>query len=90
MTDKLVEEPSRRLLKHIIKCFIELSKGPRDNEGLRCCIPRSLTYPKIINLLSDDGDGMRGLQQLLKNVQAHVSSTGDLVLVTSWKAELNS
>ncbi|KAL6143914.1 hypothetical protein ACLB2K_054609 [Fragaria x ananassa] len=93
MTDKLVEEPSRRLLKLIIKCFIELSKGPslcRDNEGLRCCIPRSLTYPKIVNLLSDDGDGMRGLQQLLKNVQAHVSSTGDLVLVTSYKAELNS
>lgn len=29
MTDKLLEEPSARLLKLIIKCFLILSKGPR-------------------------------------------------------------
>ncbi|XP_050379907.1 uncharacterized protein LOC126797303 [Argentina anserina] len=80
MTDKLVEEPSRRLLKLIIKCFTELSKGPRDSDSLRCCIPKSLAYPNIINLLSGDGDAMRRLQQLLKNVQAHISTTGELVI----------
>ncbi|KAM5580592.1 hypothetical protein ABKV19_010041 [Rosa sericea] len=83
MTDKLLEEPSARLLKLIIKCFLILSKGPRDSEGLRCCIPKSLTHPNVINLLSGDLDAMRGLQQLLKNVsnghQVHVSPTGELV-----------
>lgn len=29
MADKLVQEPSRRLLKLIIRCFLALSKGPR-------------------------------------------------------------
>lgn len=29
MMEKLVEEPSRRLLKHIIRCYLKLSESPR-------------------------------------------------------------
>ncbi|ESR60837.1 hypothetical protein CICLE_v10017581mg, partial [Citrus x clementina] len=39
MTEKLVEQPSPRLLKHIICCYHRLSQSPRACDGLRCCLP---------------------------------------------------
>lgn len=51
MTDKLVEEPSRRLLKLIIKCFIELSKGPRYSITNKLDYSRLLTST-LVNLFT--------------------------------------
>ena len=35
----LVEQPSARLLKHIVRCFLRLSDNARAREALRQCLP---------------------------------------------------
>ncbi|KAK9285499.1 hypothetical protein L1049_024693 [Liquidambar formosana] len=68
MVEQLAEEPSVRLLKHIIRCYLRLSESPRTCEGLRGSIPVRLRDNTFINLLRDDPIAMGWLQQLFYNV----------------------
>uniref|UniRef100_A0A6N2MFX9 Cell differentiation protein rcd1 n=1 Tax=Salix viminalis TaxID=40686 RepID=A0A6N2MFX9_SALVM len=49
---QLAENPSKRLLKHIIWCYHRLSESPRSCDGLRCCLPVILSDAAFINMFS--------------------------------------
>jgi CCR4-NOT transcription complex subunit 9 len=42
MVAKLVETPSVRLLKHIVRCYLRLSESLRARDALRQCLPDAL------------------------------------------------
>ncbi len=59
------EQPSVRLLKHIIRCYLRLSENPRARECLRQCFPEQLRDPAFVACLKDDVTTRRWLTQLL-------------------------
>mmetsp|Transcript_14014 Transcript_14014/g.16977 ORF Transcript_14014/g.16977 Transcript_14014/m.16977 type:complete len:305 (+) Transcript_14014:203-1117(+) len=68
MVQMLTEQPSVRLLKHIIRCYLRLSDNPRAREALRQCLPEQLRDPLFTACLKDDVTTRRWLAQLLMNV----------------------
>ncbi|KAF5948901.1 hypothetical protein HYC85_014858 [Camellia sinensis] len=69
MVAALAEQPSSRLLKHIIRCYLRLSDNPRACDALRSCLPDMLRDATFSTCLRDDPTTRRWLQQLLHNVQ---------------------
>jgi len=61
----LAEQPSVRLLKHIIRCYLRLSDNPRARECLRQCFPDQLRDPNFTTCLKDDIATQKWLVQLL-------------------------
>ncbi|KAH7654366.1 CCR4-NOT transcription complex subunit 9 protein [Dioscorea alata] len=70
MVASLAEQPSTRLLKHIIRCYLRLSDNQRACEALHNCLPDMLKDGTFNNCLRDDLVTRRWLQQLLHNVAA--------------------
>ncbi|GBF92009.1 hypothetical protein Rsub_04733 [Raphidocelis subcapitata] len=68
MVVTLAEQPSPRLLKHIIRCYLRLSDNPRAREALRQCLPELLRNPGFTACLKSDDTTRRWLAQLLVNV----------------------
>ncbi|CAM8880097.1 unnamed protein product [Rhodiola kirilowii] len=68
MVAALAEQPSSRLLKHIIRCYLRLSDNPRACEALRSCLPDMLRDATFSGILREDATTRRWLQQLLLNV----------------------
>merc|ERR1712230_223274 len=76
MVAQLAENPSSRLLKHIIRCYLRLTDNPRAREALRQCLPESLRVDPtlqclpepIANCLREDSATKRWLSQLLTNL----------------------
>lgn len=68
MVVMLAEQPSPRLLKHIIRCYLRLSDNPRAREALRQCLPELLRNPGFTACLKSDDTTRRWLAQLLTNV----------------------
>ena len=64
----LSEQPSPRLLKHIVRCYLRLSDNPRAREALRQCLPELLRNPQFTACLKGDDTTRRWLAQLLSNV----------------------
>ena len=54
MVASLPEQPSTRLLKHIIRCYLRLSDNTRAREALRQCLPALLRDPGFTVCLKDD------------------------------------
>jgi len=74
----LVERPSVRLLKHIVRCYLRLSDNTRAREALRGCLPTQLRDNTFAEVLKDDPVTKRWLSQLLYNIgetHAHTSTT---------------
>ncbi|KAL6538440.1 CCR4-NOT transcription complex subunit 9 [Orobanche gracilis] len=69
MVAALAEQPSSRLLKHIIRCYLRLSDNPRACDALRSCLPDMLRDATFNSCLREDPTTRRWLQQLLHNVQ---------------------
>ncbi|XP_042008883.1 CCR4-NOT transcription complex subunit 9-like isoform X2 [Salvia splendens] len=67
----LAEQPSARLLKHIIRCFLRLSENLRACEALKNCMPEMLKDGTFSSCLLEDVTTRRWLQQLLHNVLGH-------------------
>ncbi|KAI5068221.1 hypothetical protein GOP47_0016566 [Adiantum capillus-veneris] len=68
MVSILAEQPSVRLLKHIIRCYLRLSDNPRACEALKNCLPELLRDNTFSNCLREDVTTRRWLAQLLINV----------------------
>lgn len=68
MVAVLVEQPSTRLLKHIVRCYLRLSDNLRAREALRQCLPDALRDSTFQNALKDDPTTNRWLSQLLVNI----------------------
>jgi len=65
MVASLIEQPSQRLLKHIIRCYLRLCDNPRAREALRPCLPEPLRDGTFAQTLKDDPTTKRWLGQLL-------------------------
>ena len=65
MVGGLAEQPSVRLLKHIVRCYLRLSDNPRAREALRQCLPDPLRNVQFTACLKDDITTRRWLAQLL-------------------------
>jgi len=65
MVTQLAEQPSVRLLKHIIRCYLRLSDNPRARDCLRQCFPDQLRDPAFTAYLKDDVATQKWLVQLL-------------------------
>jgi CCR4-NOT transcription complex subunit 9 len=69
MVTQLMEQPSQRLLKHIIRCYLRLSDNARSREALRQCLPTSFRDGTLTTFLKDgDITTKRWLQQLIATV----------------------
>ncbi|WMV48760.1 hypothetical protein MTR67_042145 [Solanum verrucosum] len=71
MVGTLAEQPSSRLLKHIIRCYLRLSDNPRACDALRGCLPDILGDTTFQSCLRDDPMTRRWLQQLLHSVNGN-------------------
>ena len=70
MVLQLAKEPSARLLKHVVRCYLRLSDNPRAREALRQCLPDQLKDNTFATCLKDDNSTKRWLTQLLKNLDS--------------------
>ncbi|XP_046994839.1 CCR4-NOT transcription complex subunit 9 isoform X1 [Schistocerca americana] len=70
MVLSLAKDPSARLLKHVVRCYLRLSDNPRAREALRQCLPDQLRDTTFSNCLQDDKSTKHWLTQLLKNLEA--------------------
>lgn len=68
MVVMLQEQPSVRLLKHIIRCYVRLSESQRARDCLRKCFPDQLRDPVFTSCLKDDVPTRRWLAQLLQQL----------------------
>eukprot|EP00252_Welwitschia_mirabilis_P009493 TRINITY_DN2212_c0_g1_i1.p1 TRINITY_DN2212_c0_g1~~TRINITY_DN2212_c0_g1_i1.p1 ORF type:complete len:316 (-),score=54.57 TRINITY_DN2212_c0_g1_i1:518-1465(-) len=68
MVSSLAEQPSTRLLKHIIRCYLRLSENPRACEALKNCLPEILRDATFSSCLREDQTTRRWLTQLIYNV----------------------
>ena len=68
MVSALVINPSVRLLKHCVRCYLRLSDNGRAREALRSCLPPSLRDETFLPVLRDDQTVRKWLSQLLQAV----------------------
>lgn len=69
MVLQLAKEPSSRLLKHVVRCYLRLSDNPRAREALRQCLPDQLRDSTFANCLQDDKSTKHWLALLIKNLE---------------------
>ncbi|KAH0723741.1 hypothetical protein KY289_006785 [Solanum tuberosum] len=68
MVGALAEQPSSRLLKHIIRCYLRLSDNPRACQALKIFLPNMLRDNTFSSCLREDSMARSWLLQLLLNV----------------------
>jgi len=68
MVSVLIHQPSVRLLKHIVRCYLRLSDNSRAREALRQSLPGSLRDETFNTILTDDATVKKWLMQLLNVV----------------------
>ena len=69
MVIQLSKEPSQRLLKHVVRCYLRLSDNTRACEALCQVLPDQLKDETFAVCLKDDKSTKHWLSQLLKNIQ---------------------
>jgi CCR4-NOT transcription complex subunit 9 len=75
MVLNLVKEPSIRLLKHVIRCYLRLTDNLRAKEALKLCLPDELKNNAFNICLKDDPSTKKWLVQLIKNLEPFTSSS---------------
>ncbi|CCI49126.1 unnamed protein product [Albugo candida] len=70
MVNALVEAPSVRLLKHIIRCYLRLADNIRAKDALGQCLPEALRNHTFDAVLKEDTTTSRWLTQLLVHTNA--------------------
>lgn len=68
MITVLVETPSHRLLKHIIRCYLRLADNTKAREALRQVLPVALQDGTFNETLKNDPGATKWLGQLLRTV----------------------
>lgn len=76
MVGALVVNPSVRLLKHCVRCYLRLSDNARAREALRSCLPPSLRDETFLPVLRDDQTVRKWLSQLLQAVGPPAPGSG--------------
>jgi len=76
MVTKLLESPSVRLLKHIVRCYLRLSENQKARDALRNSLPEALRDQSFSAVLRSEEVVQRWLTHLLKNVSEGSGSGG--------------
>lgn len=72
MVAALVEAPSARLLKHVIRCYLRLADNQRAREALRQCLPESLNNDvTFAGLLEQDPSTKKWLVHLIYTLESN-------------------
>jgi CCR4-NOT transcription complex subunit 9 len=76
----LAKDPSTRLLKHVVRCYLRLSDNSKAKEALRSCLPDQLRDSTFSTCLKDDASTKKWLAQLIKNLEpfVQITSTGGM------------
>lgn len=74
MVAKLLESPSVRLLKHIVRCYLRLSENGKARDALRTSLPEALRDSSFSAVLRSEEVVQRWLAHLLKNVSEQGSA----------------
>lgn len=64
----LAKDPSCRLLKHVVRCYLRLSDNSRAREALRQCLPDQLRDATFLICLQEDKNTKHWLTELIKNL----------------------
>ncbi|KAL5275024.1 RQCD1 family protein [Megaselia abdita] len=75
MVISLAKEPSARLLKHVVRCYLRLSDNPRAREALRQCLPDQLRDSTFASCLHDDKSTKHWLISLMKNLELNAGQS---------------
>lgn len=67
VVDSLQANPSLRLLKHIIRCYLRLTDHPKARSALRTILPTPLRNNTFAELLEKDATASRWLTQILRS-----------------------
>lgn len=70
MVTALTNDPSPRLLKHIIRCYLRLAENPKVVEQLSRTLPEYFKNQAVMESLRDDTITSRWLHQLISKVGA--------------------
>lgn len=70
MVISLAKEPSSRLLKHVVRCYLRLSDNARAREALRRCLPDQLRDSTFSQCLQEDRSTKHWLSLLIKNLES--------------------
>eukprot|EP01089_Gocevia_fonbrunei_P014253 TRINITY_DN3863_c0_g1_i1.p1 TRINITY_DN3863_c0_g1~~TRINITY_DN3863_c0_g1_i1.p1 ORF type:complete len:311 (+),score=43.28 TRINITY_DN3863_c0_g1_i1:51-983(+) len=76
MVGTLVETPSQRLLKHIIRCYLRLSDNARAREALKTHLPDPFRDGTFAAFLKDDHTTTRWMAQLIVNLRDGATPSG--------------
>eukprot|EP00981_Chlorochromonas_danica_P015731 scaffold14367_cov250-Ochromonas_danica.AAC.27 len=82
MVTKLMESPSARLLKHIVRCYLRLSDNARARDALKQCLPEALKDQTFAATLASEDSVQRWLALLLKNLAIDSASSANLAQST--------
>ena len=74
MVIQLSKEPSKRLLKHVVRCYMRLSDNTTACEALCQVLTAQLKDETFAACLKDDKSTKHWLAQLLKNIEAMSAS----------------
>ncbi|GMF51987.1 unnamed protein product [[Candida] boidinii] len=69
MIDQLISNPTARLLKHVIKCYLRLADNPDARKALKDRLPIALKDNSLTEILKDDQQTKQCLIQLLNTVE---------------------
>lgn len=75
---KLIETPSVRLLKHIVRCYLRLSEHQKAREALKQCLPDPLRDQTFASTVRGEESVQKWLALLLKNVTGSENSVSTI------------
>ena len=67
MVSKLIESPSVRLLKHVVRCYLRLSELQKSRNALKRHLPDALKDLTFATILKSEETVQKWLQQLVRN-----------------------
>ena len=70
MVESLTREPSGRLLKHVVRCYLRLTDNPRAKEALVRTMPPQLKDGSILHMVKqEDSSTKKWVQHLQRNLK---------------------
>jgi len=90
MVTKLAENPSVRLLKHVVRCYLRFSEQQKSRNALKKCLPNALKDQTFAAVLRTEDSVQKWLQQLLKNISLLPSDTTNFSLPTNQASTIPS
>lgn len=65
MSLMLAEQPSARLLKHVVRCYHRLADNPKARDAMRSSLPLPFRDGSFLRALKNDATTKKCLSQLL-------------------------